>query len=77
MTVTALSVLVAEAGAALFFVIYLGALTLGSREDEEAARVPMLDATGRSLFTAARYGFATGILAVMALTIWTVAGSLA
>ncbi|MAB00875.1 MAG: hypothetical protein CMN87_15870 [Stappia sp.] len=77
MTFAAFAVLVAEAGAFLFFTAYLGVLTLGSRDDDEAPRAPALDATGRSLFTAARSAFATGILAVVALTVWTVAGSLA
>jgi hypothetical protein len=70
-------VIVAEIGTALFFAAYLGALTLGLREDRECARVPVLDATGRALFSAAKTGFAAGILAVVVLTVLNIAGSVA
>ncbi|WP_029059961.1 hypothetical protein [Stappia stellulata] len=70
-------VIVAEIGTALFFATYLGALTLGLREDRELARVPVLDATGRALFRAVKYGFAAGILAVVVLTVLNITGSVA
>jgi energy-converting hydrogenase Eha subunit G len=76
MSIAAL-VIVAEVGTALFFALYLGALTIGLREDRDLARVPVLDATGRALFSAAKYGFAAGILAVEVLTILNIAGSVA
>ena len=68
-------VILAEVGTGLFFAIYLGALTLGLREDREAARVPVLDATGRALFSAAKYSFGSGILAVVVLTHLNITGS--
>jgi hypothetical protein len=68
-------VILAEVGTGLFFAIYLGALTLGLREDREAARVPVLDATGRALFSAAKYGFGAGIFAVTVLTLLNITGS--
>ena len=77
MSFAALAVLVAEAGTFLFLSGYLAVLKLGSRDDGEAPRAPVLDATGRSLFNAARSAFAAGILAVVVLTIWTVSRGLA
>ncbi|SDT95660.1 hypothetical protein [Stappia sp. ES.058] len=76
MSIVAL-VIVAEIGTGLFFALYLGALTIGLREDRDCARVPVLDATGRALFLAAKTGFATGILAVIVLTVLNIAGSVA
>lgn len=70
-------VIVAEVGTALFFALYLGALTIGLREDREEVRVPVLDATGRAIFSAAKYGFAAGILAVVVLTVLNIAGTIA
>jgi hypothetical protein len=70
-------VILAELGTGLFFAVYLGALTLGLREDRDEGRVPVAanDATGRALFSAAKYGFGAGILAVTVLTLLNITGS--
>ena len=43
----------------------------------DVERVPVLDATGRAIFSAAKYGFAAGILAVVVLTVLNIAGTIA
>lgn len=61
MSPVGLVVIGAEVATVLCFAVYLSALTVALREDRAAARVPVLDATGRALFRAARYGFTIGI----------------
>jgi hypothetical protein len=77
MSTVGLVVIGAEVATFLFFAIYLAALTIGIIEDRAVGRVPALDATGRALFRAARYGFTTGIAAVVILTLWNIAESIA
>lgn len=77
MSTVGLIVIGAEVATVLFFAVYLAALTVAVREDRAAGRVPVLDATGRALFRAARYGFTIGIAAVVLLTLWNIAESIA
>ena len=64
MTVAPILVLVAEAATLGFFLIYGVALASGVREDWRAGRKLVLDATGRALIAAAKYGFVIGIVAL-------------
>ena len=64
MTIVTVLVLIAEAATLAFFLIYGLALASGVREDRLAGRRLALDATGRALIAAAKYGFVIGIVAL-------------
>ena len=64
MTIVTILVLIAEAATLAFFLIYGLALASGIREDRLSGRSPTLDATGRALIAAAKYGFVIGLAAL-------------
>ena len=66
-------VILAEVGTLAFFIIYAAAMHLAVNEDRRTGRVAALDATGKALISAAKYGFAIGL---SALTINSIIGSL-
>ena len=66
-------VIVAEIGTLAFFLIYAAALHGAIREDRKTGRVAALDATGKAIINAAKYGF---IMGIAALKLYSAIGSL-
>ncbi|UUX51888.1 hypothetical protein NUH88_09330 [Nisaea acidiphila] len=66
--------MLALAGAAGFFLIYLTALETGSREDRRLGRASFLDETGSALTVAARSAFFAWIGFLVLLTLFDAVG---
>lgn len=74
MIVLKIVTMLALAGTAGFFLIYLTALETGSREDRRLGRTSFLDETGGTLTFAARSAFFAWIGLLVLLTVFDLVG---